>query len=141
MVNLAPSARPEADGHQTHRSLRLDARRNACHRADSVAARPGRRRNRPIPTAATQPFSECNFSGVESDGESDLDAIWRDALERLRGQMLTATYSRYLAGSRLVSLEDGVATVQPPDALAGERLAGPMRETIERAVGATMTLA
>ena len=55
--------------------------------------------------------------------------------------MLTATYSRYLEGSRLVSLEDGIATVQPPDPLAGERLAGPMRGAIERAVGAAVALA
>ena len=94
-----------------------------------------------IPTADAQPPSERNFSAPETDGDSELDAIWRDALDRLQGQMLTATFDRYLQGSRLVSLADGVATVQPPDALAGERLAGPMRGAIERAVGAEVAVA
>ena len=94
-----------------------------------------------IPIDAAQPPLAVNFSATEGDGESELDAIWRDALERLRGQMLAATYDKFLKGSRLVSLADGVATVQPPDALAGERLAGPMRGAIERVVGATVALA
>ena len=55
--------------------------------------------------------------------------------------MLTATFEKFLRGSRLVSLANGVATVQPPDALAGERLAGPMRGAIERAVGAEVAVA
>ena len=94
-----------------------------------------------IPTADAQTLSAANFSATEGDGDSELDAIWRDALERLKYQMLAETYARYLQGSRLVSLANGVATVQPPDAAAGERLAGPMRPVIERAVGAEVTLA
>ncbi len=94
-----------------------------------------------IPTADAQTPSERNFSAPETDAESELDAIWCDALDRLQGQMLTATFDRYLQGSRLVSLADGVATVQPPDALAGPWLEGQLRPVIERAVGAAVALA
>ena len=97
-----------------------------------------------IPTADAQPPSERIFSATEGDGDSEdseLDAIWRDALDRLQGQMLTATFDRYLQGSRLVSLDNGVATVQPPDALAGPWLESQLRPVIERAVGAEVALA
>ena len=92
-------------------------------------------------TEDAQKLSAVNFSATEDEADSELDAIWRDVLDRLRGQMLHATFDRYLQGSRLVSLDDGVATVQPPDALAGPWLESQLRPVIERAVGAEVAVA
>jgi len=64
--------------------------------------------------------------------EKSLASTWKSALQELELQMTRGTFTRWLAGSELVSLTDGEATIQVRDGYAVDWCASRLRVPIER---------
>jgi len=64
--------------------------------------------------------------------EKSLVSTWKSALQELELQMTRGTFTRWLAGSELVSLTDSQATIQVRDGYAVDWCASRLRVPIER---------
>lgn len=63
-----------------------------------------------------------------------LDALWETTLSDLREQMVPSNYSRWLAGTRLLSCTGDSAIVGTPDAVSADRLARRFDPLVRRAL-------
>ncbi|MCL4543013.1 MAG: helix-turn-helix domain-containing protein [Chloroflexi bacterium] len=62
-------------------------------------------------------------SGKEERKEGNLRLVWEGVLGELQGQMTVSNFSRWLARSRLVHCDAGIAEVTVPDVISADQLA------------------